>query len=266
MAAPTGKSSGVGYRDTFIYELDDDGYLAATSTTVYEGIELCGRSFSLTVPDPQTIQHLGCDRVYATDILPPTEAVTGEIISGRTDDALIALITSTKVATIGEAKITGVGTNEQGNEPQVGILAYRQALDETGARVYQGKILPKALINPASPTFDENAQETRYSVLPQFVTKHLWGVAFTQLTEGYTRAQFLDMTTQYKPRIVGFKADGTVVEFLFNTDYPAVSTDKIVVWLDGVIVSTGITPAVTGVTWGSAPPANAMITIMYEFA
>jgi len=273
MSTPSTIRSGVGFRHCQVFGLDSNGYPAATSTTAYEGLHVSGvKALTINDPEPRQITHAGDDRVIALDVLPPQEAVTGELKVAKVNDAVDALLTGQLSFTVGEAKLFGIGTNERGNEVQVGLLAYRQTLDTDpdsanfGARRWEFRLMPKVILVPREGSLDENPEERVYGVYPQFVTKHLWGESFADGTEGFVQAQMLRGISEYKPNLVAFQGDGTTVEFPFPTDDQAASTDKITVWVDGVEQTSGITKATDKITFTAAPSSGAMIVVFYEVA
>lgn len=271
MTAPNTTRSGVGFRHCTIFALDTNGYPKATSTTVYEGVVPGGvKRLTINDPEPRQINHTGDNCIFAVDSLPPTEAITGELAVGKINDTLDAVITGQLSFTVGEAKLFGVGTDKRGFEQQVGMLAYRQTLDTTpGAqqlRRWELRIFPVLLAIPRENTWDENPEERIYTLRPQVATKHLWGTAFAGDTEGFTEAQVVRGITEYKPKLVAFKGDGSTTVFNFPATAQAVSTGKIIVWVNGVEQTSGITKATTGVTFAAAPANNAMIVIFYETA
>ena len=278
MAAPSGKNLSVGLRHAQIFALNSDGYPDAQDSTVYDlgypelpvyaGVQLVGaKAFDITLPETRKIVHTGDDRVLQVDQLPSQDGATAELRTARMDYDAYALLTDTLEMTVGEAKIIGMATDKQGNEPQVGMLLFQQSLEaDLGTRVWRSFIIPKALVFPRPGGMSDAATEHAFSVVPQVVSKHLWGKAFSVLTEGYTTAQVLEMQTLNKPHIVAFKADGTEDEFLLETTYPAVDVDTMVVWVNGVEQTSGIALATTGITFTSAPANDAIIVVLYEYA
>lgn len=277
MAAPSNKKSGVGFRHCQIFALDANGFLAASSTTAYEGLQVSGvRNLTLDIPDPRKINHVGDDRVFAIDQLPPTDGASGQMVVGKNNFDVDALATGAKAATIGEAKFFGRGTDKQGSEAQLCMLVWRQALNtEPGAsrvRYWDIRLLPICQLIPKNPGFSENPEEMTYTIWPQVVAKYPWGTAFTEATEGMTEAQILDATTIYKPKLIAFKGSGTEDEFTLPATAQAVATTKMKVWhyvaLTGVTtdVTATVTLAVGSVTFTVAPADGDIITVFYETA
>jgi len=272
MTAPGTIRSGVGFRHVQILALDDSGYPKATSTTVYEGSQASGaKALTIDDPEPRSIVHIGDDRIFQLDTLPPDTPITGELRVGKVSDALDAILTDDKSFEIGEAKMFGFGTDNRGDENQVAILAYRQTLDTDpdsanfGMRRWEGRLFPKTYVIPRESGFEDTPEERAFSFRPLFVTKHIWGTSFVSGTEGFIQAQGVRLVSQYKPKIVAFKADNSATEFDFSADFPAQSTDKIEVWVAGVEQTDGITKRTTQVEFTTAPTTDAMVVVFYEY-
>ena len=273
MAAPSGNQYAVGLRHARVYAQTSYGVPAATSKTVYEGIQLTGaKAYELTIPDVRRIAHVGDDSVLMQDVLPRQEVSSGTLRVAMANYDAFAILTGTKKATLGEAVSIGYGTNQQGNEPSVTALLYQQSkAAESGVRTYRYYLLPstQCIINPAG--LSENAPEFTVSLLPSSATKYPWGVAFTANTEGFTRAEFLEGEVVGKPHIAAWCQDGTETEWVFHADRPAVATAKIHVIT--VTTTAGVTTDVTGsatkatdkITISPAIAAGSIVTCFYEY-
>jgi hypothetical protein len=271
MSAPSGIRSGVGFRNCVIFELDDKGYPAATSTTPYEGVRISGvRTMTLNDPELRRIPNPGDDGIVSIDTLPPNEAITGDLRTGKLNDLVDAIVTGQKVFTVGEATLFGIGTEKRGFENQVGLLAYRQAQDTDpdsptfGMRFWDFRIMPKTLLYSRETGYAETMEEHIYNVIPAKVTSHLWGTQFSELVEGFTQSQLVRGVTVKKPKVVAWKADGEETEFLFPEDAQAVAIAKVAVWVDGTLTTVGVTVALTGLTFLVAPTAGEIIVAFYE--
>jgi hypothetical protein len=272
MAAPNSTSSGVGLRWVNLFLLNSSGSPAATTTTVYEGLQIEGaKALTLNAPASRQITHIGDDGVIAVDKLPPTDASSGTLTTAKQDNAVEALMTGNKEVTIAEAKAILQVTDKQGYEPQVGLLAYRQSLDTKkgsatyGKRVWDWYMIPKAFLVPKSDSFNDTPEEKSYDLFPQVSGQYLWETAFTAVTEGAVQGQFVRGVSEYPPCVVAFY--GTVTAATFAVARPAISTAKISVWVNGVLTTTGITLATTGVTFTSGTPgATDRTVVFYEKA
>jgi hypothetical protein len=267
MTAPGTERRGVGFRKVTLFALDGNGDVLPTGTTAYEGLEIVGaKALTLDEPEPRVITHTGDDRVLDVDSLPPSEAMTGELQISGVDDDFDDLVTDRISVTVGNLRVMGMGTNVDGNENQVGVLAYRQTLDGDGARKWDARIIPKCLLIPRPSGFDETPEVHRYAVRPQMSGKHIWGTSFASGTEGFTRAQVLRMVSNYQPKLVGFVASGGEKDYALPTASPAVSSDEINVWVGGVLQTTGVTKATTQIQFAATPATDAVILVLYGLA
>jgi hypothetical protein len=252
--------------------LNSAGYPDATSaTTAYAGVAIGGaRALTLTDPEPQQIVHYGDDRVFALDVLPATEPISGSLSVGKVNDAVDAILTGQNNFAVGEGKFFGMGTSEKGNEQQVGIIAYRQVLDTTpGAsqlRRWESYIIPATYLIPLAGNWDQNPEERAYTIRPQVSSKHLWGAAFSDTTEGYTEAQVVRGITEYKPKMLAWKGNNTATSFTLSPTVAADNTSKVTVYVDGVDASAGITVSTAAVVFTTAPTTDAIVVVLYETA
>lgn len=264
MAVVTGNLLPVGMRYVSVFELNADGSPAATDTSAYEGLQIVGgQAFTLNLPDPRPITHVGDDGPLQIDYLPPTEGMSGELVAARMDMDIYALLTGTNVLTVGEAKSVGFSTDKQGSEPQVGLMMYQQALDDNGERVWRSFIFPRATVYPRPNGMNPNPSENRFVISPAVVTKHLWETAFASTAEGYIRSQGMEIHTKYKPKLISFLGDNSNTAFALPET--GADTAKMVVWVDGVLQTTQVTKATTEVSFGAAPTTGARIVAFYEF-
>lgn len=266
MTAPTEKTLNYGLRFANVYELNTSGTPKASATTYYEGYQFKGSTaFELTVPDARKLTGLGEDGITQVVFLPPQEGATGNLNVEAADPALAAILDGTKVATIGEMSIIGIGTDKQGFEPQVGLLLYQAARGlVTGATYWHSFIIPSAQVVRKSGGMTADKSVTVYQIAPNRTTKHLWGVSFANATEGYLSGQVIEAWSNYPLRIASFLGDNTEDEFLFPVDTPAVQTSGIKVFVDGVAVTTNITLATTKVTFATPPASLARVVILRE--
>lgn len=268
MPTVSGKQFGVGARYCCLYQLNESGSPAATSeTTAYAGSQLVGlKAFDLTIPEPTKITHMGDDRPLQIDYLPPTEAASGEIRVGRDDQEILALVQGISRVVIGESSLIGLATSEMGNEPQVGLLMYQQSLDEAGVRNWRWFLIPRATLYAAPGGFSETAAEHRFTVSPAVVSKHLWETAFSLTTEGFVEAQILSGQSRYRPAIAAWLAATGSTSFALPVDSPAANTTKMVVWVDGVEQTVGVTLGTTQIVFQTAPGNLKRVFTFYERA
>lgn len=278
----TKQAAGSGFRHCRIYELDGNGFglVPATGADGYEGVWFSlAKALTITVPDPQIMQHVGDDRVGGVDLLPPTEAISAELRTGKTNLAVDAILSNINVVALGEMQVSGAGTSQQGTEPQICILAYRQAIDidpesaTKGARRWYWVLMTKALVFPRLAAMEEQAvDENTYTVQPMVFSKYPWGIAFELATEGFTDAQLIRGISQFRPHLEYWEGDAAVVAFDFKADLQAAESTRVKVY--HYVALTGVTTDVTGtvtittadITFGAAPAADDIVTAFYEIA
>lgn len=264
----SGKMLSQGARNARLFALDATyGTPKATTTAYYEGLEVeTIKGFDLNAVEPRKFTHVGQDRPLGIDYLPANEAMDGVISVGGDEFDVTAAASGVAVATIGEAKGIHIGTNHLGEEPSVGLMVYQKAIDKdlgiTRWRTFLSSAA-KMFFLPSGMT--ENSTEHKYKVAPGISKQNLWGTALTEVDDGCLSAQGLFLMTEGKPELLAFIADGTEDEYVFPTDKPALSTGKIVVWKNGVLISAGITKTTTKVTFTSVPTLNDRIVVFYEW-
>ncbi len=271
MTAPTKKIFAVGFNAARLYSLNDSGYVAATTSTYYDGTMVGGPvALSLEFPDPQSIVHPGNNTVLQRDVLPSQDVSSGTLEVSRTDHDTIAMLTNTRVNTIGEANSILWNSNQAGNEPTVGLLAYAQGKLTTGVRGWITYML-RCVIIPKIKGLQRDQANASYFVQPQVSTSHLVGNAFSTASDGATTAEVVEYESNYRLHLTGFKAAASQTVFTFDTALPAVNTAGMVVNRNGsqLTASAGasnifFTASVGAVTLGSGAAANDLITVMYE--
>ena len=283
MAATT-RVSGAGFRHLRIYSLNSDGFgvIPAPGAAGYNGLQVAvAKAMTLTIPDPQIISHTGDDRVSQIDLLPPTEGVAGEIRTGRTDLTLDALLANTKVRALASMQAGVMGSDQQGMEPDVCVLAYRQAVDadltsaNKGQRNWLWVLLSKALIfSKWGPMEEGGADENTYTLQPRVFSKYPWGISFALADDGCLEAQVIRGVSRYRPHLAYWEGTGAVLEFNFSTGFqgPADIADRCKVYhwvaLTGVVtdVTATVTIAADGITFLAAPADGDIVVAFYEIA
>ncbi len=271
MAAPSKIRSNVGIRDFQVFALDSGGAPAATSTAAYAGIDVSGvHDMTINDPEPRLISHYGDDHVFQLDSLPPTETLTGELIVSKINDTLDEALTGNKSFTVGEWNLIGVNTDLKGLENDIGAIVYQQGRDTDpgsgnfGQRTWNFKIMPKATIIPREDGMSDTPTARAYTMRPAFVKKHLWGITFSTSIEGFTQAQMIRGHSQYKPRLVAFKADGTTTTFVLGQT--AVSTTKISVYDYTAGTTASVTATTTSIVFTTAPTTDHILVATFEVA
>jgi hypothetical protein len=275
MTAVTGYMLPLGTRHFRVYELTAAGLPNATSTTVYEGVHVEGaRAYAVTDPGPRRVSQYGDDHVLDVDSLPPTEGFTAEVRTALADYAADAIFTGIATGAVGEALERPLGTDKEGEEAQVGLLLYQQALDAStgankGERRWSSVIFPKALVRRKPRSMGETAEESVYDVTPQVVRQRLWGDTLESATDGYAQAQLFEYMTEEHPHVAAWKQDAgaATTEFLFHTERPASAVAKVDTVTVAGVTNTPTTTLTTALQWDATdkPAANAIVVAFYEY-
>lgn len=238
--------SGLGTRYGAVYVLDTNTGLplpAASSATPYAGVQISHiKSANATDPAPRRIQHMGEDRAYAQDSLPGTELETFQFVSSAINFDLDAALEGALVRDYTVMKSRAANTDRKGNEPLVGAMFYRQALDtdETSStfgklRQWHTRIYPSARVSTVTPSFGEEAEDVTYEGTTTNVTNTLWGEMFTNAVWGVTQASHIENTVAYQPRMNFWRGNGT--RTTFNLSVAPTSSSDILVWVAGTLVT-----------------------------
>jgi hypothetical protein len=268
-------AAGSGLRNVRTYLLNSNGFPSddESGANGYDG-ELIdkARSFTSNVPDSQTITHTGNDRAFAMDVLPPTELETANLTTGVTNLGVDATLSATKVEDLGGDVVMGLmSTDKQGQEPQVMVMGWRQALSAgdctsgtKGQRRYITNMYPSARVVPKAGDMEQGSDdENSYNVVPTVVCETPWGVAFSEANNGATEAQRLRLISDNPLMYESFVGDGTLDTFTL-TKTP-ITTVKTRVWDDGTPATVNSVDTVAKTFTLSAIPANASeIGVLYE--
>jgi hypothetical protein len=280
----TEKVQGTGFRHAQILALGSNllPLVATAGATAYEGVTVnAARALTLNTPEPQIIHHAGEDRVMQVDFLPPTEAATGELTTGMMNLTLDALLSNVNVVDVGDMKVEWEGTDQQGNEIQACVVAYRQALvsdpslGDFGARRWEFVLIPVAKLYPRKGPWEQSGDdENTYTVQPQVATAYPWGIALAEATEGHTQGQIARGISEGRPKLIAWMGDGTVTDF----DLPATAKldgsgepkIKLYHWVASTEEATDVTDTETltadSVTFTTAPAADDIVVAFYELA
>lgn len=267
MTAASSQITSVSFRGVQVLLLNSSDYPNATDTSEYAGVRIIGaKALTMNRVEWERLTATGDDKVLAQFMLPPQEGASGELRTGAFDITAEALLTGLTAKTVGEAKMLPAETDIS-ELPEVCLVAWREAKSvasgDEGRAHYEGIIIPIAKLAPLGGEWGERAiEERRYAITPSVVSAYPWGESLVEGTDGCTEMQYVEISTEYIPRIVAFQADGTATEFSFGTE--AVNTDKVAVYVDGTEQTTGITVAVGSVTFDSAPSDGSNIVVFME--
>jgi len=271
MTATSGKQLAVGLRFGMAYLLNADGTPlgdVATATNGTDGTEFQGpKVFTLNVPEPRKITHIGEDRVLAVDYLPPSDGMDGELAVSPSELDIVALLGGLTVATVGEGVLAALASSQQGFEPQVGLMLYQQSLDVSlGTRRWRSFWFPscRCIYMPAG--MGQDTQDIRYKIAPAVVSSLPWGTALNETDNGCLTMQGVEMMSEGRPNMCWWEGDGAETEFLLPLDKPATSTAKMNAFSDGVDATAALaSTAVDKITYTVAPADGVIVTLLYEY-
>ncbi len=271
MAAPADTFYGVGLEMARAYALTAQGYPKATSTTVYEGIEIpAPKGLDISNAKPRYVSHPGNNRIKSRDILPSLDQSSLTIKASRLDHAVNAALQGVKVHTIGESLASNYYTDQQGNEPTVAIMTWQQG-KISGVRGYGSYHIPSCVCKLDLASMNDNPNEYTYNIVQSPVNHYIFGLALTANDDGCLEAEINSFFTVGRPHIAAWLGDGTATDFLFHTDRPAVSASKIhkvmVVDASTFVVSdeTGTQAATTKVVPTTKPGLGDLVLAWYEY-
>lgn len=272
MANPSDITWGLDVYRIVAYPLDTDGSILATDTDPYEGIEFAGpKSFVPNLGTVRAIPNISQGRVNDTIHLPSVDPKTAELRASYDKQTLTALFLGVNKDTLAEATRLHYGTNKEGTEPTVGLLASQLVShDDDGLVVWRHYVVPRATIVPSPVNYDENAIEKLYEVTMASAKRELWGEELTEGTHGCISSTMTELVTENNFAIVGWLGDAVQTNFYFPVNKDPVSAAKTKLWK----FSNG---AVRAFTLGSdsygpyitptIPPANGELYVAtYEWA
>lgn len=201
---------------------------AATSTTVYEGLQAKGlQAADIAVPDARRITSYGDGVVQAVALLQATDATGFTLTVGSEDFDLHAAVTGTKVHTIGEMYSIMYNTEKDAIPVDVMVVVTQAAMSEDGAEtVWVTTILPVSQAVPKKGTIGDEFSPKVFDILVKPANYYPWGVALSESNNGATQAGMMTFVTDDPLLIVAFKGDNVATEFSYATAHQAVSSAK----------------------------------------
>jgi hypothetical protein len=266
-----------GTRKGIVYELDQYGLPLGTyeldaydvlqpTTDPYTGIEIYGiRSFDLTSPQPRIIPHFDGDKVGVTQVFPSLDAASGTIVVDGSDLNLESVLANVKKRTVSGMELMSSLSDQQGNEPNVGLLVYQAAKKNNGVQGWHFRFIQSTSMVPVIGPFGDSNYETRYALAPSAVTLLPWGEPFNLDDDGTESAGVVKgFAPTYPPRITTWIADGVEDTFAFDTaQQPPDTTYTVYQAVAGVVteVTSGITKSTTQIVFAAAPADGRKILV-----
>jgi hypothetical protein len=236
---------GVGTRYGVLIPLDTDGLPSIGTTTAVpqQGTMIAGIKTAATAdPEPQRFTHYGQDRPQAQDSLPPTTVGSFTLTADSVNLIIDAMAEGNNVVTINNGKWRAGNSDQRGNEPILGSMFYRQALDmQPGSGTY-GKlrqwnirIYPAARISPTTQPYEAGLTDKSYAGTPTPTGLTIWGQTYTEATWGNSYAEYTEGVQDYEPRLNWFLGNGTLQAFQLS--HPPATTTALDVWIDGTLTT-----------------------------
>jgi hypothetical protein len=245
MTVATEITAGVGVRGGYLFPLDDDGLpsIQVTTAVPQQGTLLFGiKTATSSDPAPQRFNHYGMDRVFAADTLPPTEAGTVTVTLAAGNLIVDAMAEGNKVRFSGNSTWRAGNSDKRGNEPILGGMFYRQALDtEPGSATFGKKrqwnirFYPAARWTPASNPFEAGLTDKTIAGTPTPTGQTLWGENYTESSWGNSYAEYTEGNSNYQPRVNWHLGNGTLTAFQLS--HPPFSADELLVFVDGTLTT-----------------------------
>jgi hypothetical protein len=276
MAAPSTKIFSVGMNGARYYTQTAAGYPGATNTTCYSGVSIGGPiSFLPDMTEPETVMHPGNNAIQQYDVLPSNGISSGQVLVSREDAAAIAAFSNTKVHTVGSfANAIGWNTSQQGTEPTMGFMAYDQAKDTAGLRVWRTHMF-RCIIVPKIKGMSRERGDLSYNLQPLVSSTYLTGLAFTANDNGFLTAQIVTLTSSRRLALAAWVTTATELAYTFDADLPKYITGDAgqAVYKNGALMTYGTTAdtthydaTTTGIEFGAALTNGDVVTCLYEIA
>jgi len=279
MAPPTKKIFSVGLDAARYFALTSAGYPAATNATPYSGVSIGGPiSLALETAAAEVITHPGNNTILQYDVLPGNGITGGTLTVSREDADAIAAFTNTKVHALGAfANAVGWNTDQSGQNPTMGLVAYDHAKDPSGNRIWRTHVIPRCIITPQIKGMARDRGDLVLEVQPQRSTSYLTGLPFNVSDNGFTSAQIITFTSYYRLAFAAWVATSPsgLQTFLYDTDLPKRITGDggQVVYKNGVLMTYGADAdnihydgTTLQIEFGAALTAGDVVVAMYEIA
>lgn len=269
MANASGISWGVDLYRVVVFPLNSDGTFQTTNNgTVYEGLEFVGsKAFEITPAEARQIDNYGDGRLRDSIFLPPNTATKGELRVGYEHQAINAALTGVKTFLVGEKSFVPMSTDQQGNEPVVGLILSQLAHDENKIKTWRHYIVPRGQCIPLPSSYSENATEMRYQITMNPYAKTLWNDPLTVPVHGCAESAYSSVHSADRLNVVMWEGDGIYDNVItLPVNKPATSTTKMTVHnlTTGAEITSNITKTTTSVTFTSTPP-DFPVLVLYEY-
>lgn len=232
-------------------------------------------NINLTIPDVNRIAVTGDQALITAFDLPPTEAVTGEVISRVFDATTTTKANNTKIETDGDYKYLDFNPYCVPNNRFVMIANSQANVQDSGASLDSGAWEVAMLYNVrvsgrgGLTIAEATAREYQYSLTLNKTSTTPYGVALTDATNGTTVSYWRKFASPNPIAMHTLIGDGTETEIVLDEVPAGADGVKVKVFVDGVAqtYTTNYTVNVSTrtVTLVAAPTAGQVVVVYYQF-
>jgi hypothetical protein len=242
---------------------------ASTGLQQYKGALSAGG----TVPEPNRLNVVGASgNIKHTYQRASDENPTVDFTTVIYDMTIRAMFTGTKVQQVGDTWISVAGTDQDGLEPQVCIIASQKAIQEPeGTEIWQHEVWPLAKLTggPFQMQSGQNA-EYAYNGIANQAAKTPWGVALSVVNNGVTKAASFTINSVYALSLDTYVCDAGSPEEFTLQHKPAgdESTNKVMLFdtTTGSPISPSDVDVETKVVQFPTDTAGKLVVAYYEVA
>lgn len=278
MAVNVKKYIAAGFDRLEFHLLDSAGYAAGSSGSVTPGGVgapgtriLAVKTMDIQIPEPEDTDITGDDIYQGGFVWPPGAgpAFTIEMaVNNLTNDAGFQ---GTLTENLGDITL-GVEQPVDMTFPDVALLAVSRARSKEagsdGVSGFAGVIIPKTNVTPLGRAgFNERGEAVwRYRVKASTSDADPWGKTYTNATQGTSGVVVRPWTAENRVTMHSFVGDGSTVAFtVAETPASTSITTKVIIFKDGLRVTSGVTVSGKILTFSVAPANGAKIVVFYEY-
>lgn len=239
------------------------------------------KSADMTFPEMEKVNVTGGDGRLGTFLFDSETESGFTFESGVTDLALAAASQGTKLHTVGDWDVGGIRPATR-TPIQMWWVINTQAKSQDSGTVGDAGwhiLMAKLQISYLGPggISERNPHVSRYSAVIDPSSNYPWGTALSVANNGATALDVFEFFAENRVGIhvyVGDSTNGTDGTATFTLDYKPAgdhSTDKVMVWKDGVLQTATTHYTVTtatstiSLTAGARPLAGEEVVVVYEY-
>ncbi len=231
------------------------------------------QSFNIAVPEAPRVNIPGDNGVVTQFQLQPQELPSGTATFGVFNQTFNTVAGGTQIEAIGDYDMSQ-GIPQCWSFARLGMIINSPALiQDAGAVDTQGwqvtilnnlTVVPSDSINTQTAT----AGTFPYTISTKRASNHLWGVAYSAVTNGTTSAVYDTFSSPYPVTMHTFIGDGSDVTVVLSETPSGANGSAVKVWKDGTLLSYTtdytVNTSTKTVTFGTAPTASSKVVILYQ--